>query len=87
MSKLFNIYKFFCLFSKSEVDCMLNKLSCEEKSLFGILFEDDSMDSIKYSLEQRQLFYTLVLPKMMYLLNNPDKKYIANIDNLQRVRN
>jgi len=79
--KLQTIYEYFSLYTKEEVDTMLEKLSEEEKALIILRYGEDLNNPVsgKLSKEQTYKFYSCLIPKMKRLIANPNKKRVTKI--------
>jgi len=74
--KLRTIYEYFNLYTKEQVDSMLEKLSEEERTLILLRYGDDLSNpvSVKLTKEETNKFYGYLVPKMKSLLANPNKE-------------
>lgn len=75
MKKARNIYEYFNLYSKEEIDIMLSKLSDSEKELVRLKNGDDlenPIESKELTHEKYELYYNTLIPKMKKLLANPN---------------
>lgn len=74
--RLQTIYEYFNSYTKEQIDDMLEKLSEEEKILITLRYGEDlnNPESSKLNKEQRNKFYSSLIPKMKRLLANPNKE-------------
>lgn len=72
-----SIYEYFKNYTKEQVDEMLSKLTDEEKALITLRYGEDldnPTPSPEWTLEYKNKFYRVLMPKMKKLLSNPEYK-------------
>ncbi len=79
--KLKTIYEHFNNYSKEQVDEMLSKLSEEDKKLIRLRYGDDLNEHVltKLTKEESNKFYSVLVPRMKKLLENPTGKRTQRI--------
>ena len=71
-----SIYEYFSEYTKEEIDAAIEKLTREEMSLLTLRYGEDLNNPIfgKLTKEDRNKFYSSLIPKIKRLLSNPNKK-------------
>lgn len=72
-----SIYEYFDEYSKEEIDAMVSKLKGTDKRLLELKCNPD-LES-KMTKKQRHLFSGVLVPKMIYMLEEPNKEYKFNL--------